>query len=611
LEKNVTALASRVAGARLVIIIWVLLIPIVLLSYLRIQSHREVIERTDKELAGVAVSDALTQSLVGIASGEIQASGLRKNLASLTDPARRIGAEKHISTLSLAYSSPVMDKTYMVGLTAETLHEVGVHSNLIMDQEPESFFLALHSIIHMPGLVREFHTLQSQLERAIQSSGIDHVEFKQLLVLVGKLSATIEESADSLEHAKEESATPASYAAAEALLADLAQDVDVMVDVVGKAKPGSEPIILSMLARQNFDASGKYRQVSEVWDQTSTRLLALLTDRRETMQKQLYMHIGVSLLCVLLGAGAALWMFASTLKRLDLVEAEKERADAARDESEVARAETERINGEVAELNRNLAEKIRLLKDAQDEIVKKGRMEQMGQLTATIAHELRNPLGAVRTSAFLVEKKVRGLNLGLEAQMQRINNGVQRCDNIITQLLDYSRNKPLQCNPGNLDEWLSRVVSEEAAKLPQSVSIELVLGLEERQVPFDEARLQRAIINLISNAVEAMTTGPKRDMTDTPAEHKLLISTRLDSADAVAIQVKDNGPGISAENLAKVREPLFTTKSFGTGLGIPAIEQIAHQHGGRLEIHSRPGEGATFEIYLPFSMTGQMGANAA
>ncbi len=606
-----TALASRVAGARLVIIICVLLIPIVLLSFLRIQSHRESIERTDKELAGVAVSDALVRSLVGIASGETQAIGLRQNLASLTAPASRIGVEKHISTLSLAYSSPVMDRTYMVDLTAETLHEVGVHSNLIMDQEPESFFLALHSIMHMSALVREFHEFQSGLERAIQSSGIDQVEFKQLMVRVGEMTAIIEESADSLEHAKEESAAPASYAAAEALLADLAQDFDVTADVVGKAKPGSEPIILSMMARQNFDASGKYRQVLDVWDQTSKRLLALLTDRREIMQHELYMHIGVSLLCVLLGAGAALWMFASTLKRLDLVEAEKERADTARDESDIARAETERINGEVAELNRNLADKIRLLKDAQDEIVKKGRMEQMGQLTATIAHELRNPLGAVRTSAFLVEKKVRGLNLGLEAQLQRINNGVQRCDNIITQLLDYSRNKPLQCNPGNLDEWLSRVVSEEAAKLPRSVNIELVLGLDERQVPFDEARLQRAIINLMANATEAMTTGPKRDAADAPAEHKLWISTRVDGADSVIIQVKDNGPGISTENLAKVREPLFTTKSFGTGLGIPAIEQIAQQHGGRLEIHSRPGEGATFEIYLPFSMTGQLGADAA
>jgi signal transduction histidine kinase len=67
----------------------------------------------------------------------------------------------------------------------------------------------------------------------------------------------------------------------------------------------------------------------------------------------------------------------------------------------------------------------------------------------------------------------------------------------------------------------------------------------------------------------------------------------------VLLSVKDSGPGISPENMAKVREPLFTTKSFGTGLGIPAIEQIAQQHGGRLDIESVLGKGATFTLYLP------------
>jgi signal transduction histidine kinase len=607
----VTALASRAAGARLLLIIFVLLIPILLLSYLRIQSHRESIEFTDKELAGVAVLDATVKSLVGVASGDFNSREMREYLATVAKPAQQIGMEKYISSLSLAYSSPVMPALRKVELSAEALHEVGVHSNLILDSEPETFFLSLHTAVHMPAIVQQFHAFQTRLEESVQSAGIDAVEFKQLLVLIGKLSGTIDEGTDSLSHAEEASDMPESYSGARALLADMAQDASVTMDLVGKAKPGTEPVILSMLAKQNFDPAGTYKQVSNAWNKTAERLNTLLTKRRQQLQLELYTQIGVSLACVLLGAGAAIGMFASTLKRLDLVEDEKQRADAAREESDAARSETERINGEVAELNRNLADKIRLLKDAQDEIVKKGRMEQMGQLTATIAHELRNPLGAVRTSAFLVERKVKGLNLGLEAQLQRINNGVQRCDNIITQLLDYSRNKPLQCNPSNLDEWLSKIVSEEAAKLPQSVHIELVLGLDERQVPFDEARLQRAIINLMSNAVEAMTTGSKRGAPDTQTEHKLWISTRMDSNEAVVIQVKDNGPGISAENLAKVREPLFTTKSFGTGLGIPAIEQIAHQHGGRLEIHSRPGEGATFEIYLPFSMTEHRGADAA
>ena len=79
------------------------------------------------------------------------------------------------------------------------------------------------------------------------------------------------------------------------------------------------------------------------------------------------------------------------------------------------------------------------------------------------------------------------------------------------------------------------------------------------------------------------------------------ITTQLLSNDIV-IRIKDNGPGISKENLARVREPLFTTKSFGTGLGVPAIEQIASQHGGSLKIHSVVGEGASFTLLLPVQM---------
>ncbi len=91
-------------------------------------------------------------------------------------------------------------------------------------------------------------------------------------------------------------------------------------------------------------------------------------------------------------------------------------------------------------------------------------MEQLGQLTATVAHELRNPLGAVRTSAFLLERKLKDKGLGIEAQLERINNGIVRCDNIITQLLDFSRTKQLQCQPGDLDDWLTGIVEEEAQK---------------------------------------------------------------------------------------------------------------------------------------------------
>ena len=155
----------------------------------------------------------------------------------------------------------------------------------------------------------------------------------------------------------------------------------------------------------------------------------------------------------------------------------------------------------VIRMNSELANNMKMLKDAQDALVKKGRMEQMGQLTATIAHELRNPLGAVRTSTFLIERKIKGKELGIEPQIMRINNGVTRCDDIITQLLDFSRSKKLSCRSENLDKWLEKIVSEEAGQLPAVVAIDCLLGLKDLHVPFDPSRLQRAIINLISNAM--------------------------------------------------------------------------------------------------------------
>jgi PAS domain S-box-containing protein len=270
-------------------------------------------------------------------------------------------------------------------------------------------------------------------------------------------------------------------------------------------------------------------------------------------------------------------------------------------------AELRRVNEEVSRLNRELAENVKRLKEMQEELVKRQRMEQLGQLTATVAHELRNPLGAVRTSTFLLERKLAGKEHGVEVQIQRITNGVTRCDNIITQLLDVSRAKKVDTEFAELDEWLKKVVAEEQRRLPQAVQVQLSLGLEQRSIPFDAARMQRVIINLLSNASEAMV-GDGRDKNRIVVDNPVIEITTGVEGDAAFIRVMDNGPGIPTEILAKVREPLFTTKSFGTGLGIPAVEQIVNLHGGTLEIETTVGQGATFTVRLPLKECAEQAA---
>jgi signal transduction histidine kinase len=256
------------------------------------------------------------------------------------------------------------------------------------------------------------------------------------------------------------------------------------------------------------------------------------------------------------------------------------------------------VNDDITRLNIDLAEKMRQLREAQDEIIKKGKLAQMGQLVATVAHELRNPLSAVRTSAYLLRRKLTGNSADVETQLLRIDNSVARCDAVITQFLDYAKSHQLEYKEFPFDNWVVKLVEEEAQKLPEVVEVECNLGLEGVSASFDPNRLSRVLINLISNASEALVgkgDDPQKFKTQTP---KISVITRK-SERGIEIDVADNGPGIAEEQIPKILEPLFTTKSFGTGLGLPAAIQALEQHRGGLQVNGGLGKGATFTAWIP------------
>ena len=258
------------------------------------------------------------------------------------------------------------------------------------------------------------------------------------------------------------------------------------------------------------------------------------------------------------------------------------------------------VNEDITRLNVDLAENMKQLHEAQDEIIKKGKLAQMGQLVATVAHEIRNPLSAVRTSAFLLKRKLGEHAVTVDAQLLRIDSSVARCDAVITQFLDYAKSHQLEYHECNFDNWVVKLVEEEGQKLPASIAIECDLGLESISVPFDQARLSRVLINLLNNASEAMVgrgDDPAKFATQTP---KITVVTRK-SARGIEIDIRDTGPGIAEDHIAKIMEPLFTTKSFGTGLGLPAVVQVLEKHGGGLNVNGGLGKGATFTAWIPLS----------
>ncbi len=265
-----------------------------------------------------------------------------------------------------------------------------------------------------------------------------------------------------------------------------------------------------------------------------------------------------------------------------------------------AREEARQLNEGVVRLNSELLEKIEKLNQVQDDVVMKGKLAQLGQLTATVAHEIRNPLGAIRTASYLIEMKIKNKGMGVEPQLQRIAAQVARCDKIISELLDFTRSRALDRKAFNVDDWVRSIVEEERKALPGMLHITYDLGLGSIECGIDEDRMRRVLINLLSNASEAMVGKADAVTAVAALDPRINVATTF-AGDMIEISVTDNGPGISEENLAKIMQPLFTTKSFGVGLGLPAVEKILQQHGGGLRIASKLGEGATFTAYFPIA----------
>lgn len=303
----------------------------------------------------------------------------------------------------------------------------------------------------------------------------------------------------------------------------------------------------------------------------------------------------------------SLWLTTRNMKQASMLAESLNKARIIAEDSERSAQDNanqlQKLNDDISRLNMELAEKLNMLSKAQDDIVKKGKMAQLGHLVATVAHEIRNPLSGIRNSSFLLQRKLKDNPVDYTNYFTRIETGINRCDTIITQLLDYSRSRKLISENADISQWLEDLLNEHAVKLPPTVQLSLSLPENQFVVPFDKDRLRGGIVNLINNAAEALTGKSNEE-----AQSRLIEIELKHSERGAEIEVRDNGPGIPAEILAKIGEPLFTTKSFGTGLGIAMVQKTAELHGGGLEIQSEHGKGAAFKIWFPLLTEGTIAA---
>ena len=245
------------------------------------------------------------------------------------------------------------------------------------------------------------------------------------------------------------------------------------------------------------------------------------------------------------------------------------------------------------------------LHSAQEELLRKQRLAAIGQLTATVSHELRNPLGSIRNSLAVIQRLSCDENPMMKNALKITDRGISRCDNIITELLDFARIRELKLKATNIDAWLGEILDD----YEHAPKIQLIrkpgAGVE---IHCDRERLLRALLNVLNNACDAVTA--EEGLPDSDGRPRLTVTTRIVD-DGIEIEIADNGPGIPAEQQEKIFEPLFSTKSFGVGLGMSVVKQVMEQHGGSVQVDSEPGQGARVRLLLPLQQDSCQGTGGS
>ena len=267
----------------------------------------------------------------------------------------------------------------------------------------------------------------------------------------------------------------------------------------------------------------------------------------------------------------------------------------------------ERLRTALAEINQfterlesKVAERTEQLKSAHQKLLHTDRLASLGQLAASVAHEINNPISGVLNLSMLMERIMKdgtvppGREADFKKYLGRITAETGRVGRIVSDLLAFSRrSKPQRAN-ADLNKLVQTTVSLVGHKLKlMEVEVELQLAPDLPSVPCDSSQIQQVVLNLVLNAAEA-TQGK------TPRQVRVATAFVPDRG-AVELAVEDNGEGIAPENLQKIFDPFFTTKpeGKGVGLGLAVLYGIVQAHEGEIDVKSQPGVGSKFTLTLP------------
>jgi len=245
--------------------------------------------------------------------------------------------------------------------------------------------------------------------------------------------------------------------------------------------------------------------------------------------------------------------------------------------------------GEIARAINRMAISLSEKEKLEEELRRSERLAALGRLVTGVAHELRNPIGIIKTTVQLMEKDLEKADVTHE-YFDVIEEQIERQNRVIQELLDFGRPSKHMVQSANINSLLERVLIFTSPMLRQhNIKLEQILDQGLPFIEIDAERIKQVFVNIILNAVQAM-----------PGGGKLTIWTGHDS-DWVNIGFEDTGSGISPSEMASIFDPFYTTREYGTGLGLSISHQIIKTHDGHINVDSTLGTGTKFTVKLPLS----------
>ncbi len=233
---------------------------------------------------------------------------------------------------------------------------------------------------------------------------------------------------------------------------------------------------------------------------------------------------------------------------------------------------------------------LRDLHRAQAQLLAAEKLASLGRLSATLAHEIRNPLGIIASSVGMVAEDIDPASSAGQA-IALVRDEIHRLNAIITDLLNFARPRPPNLQYQDLNDLLRGWITTLGEQFSQD-NMQLLADFHPAlpEVFVDADQLYQVVLNLLLNARDALEPNGGGD---------IIVSTLLESEDQAILSVRDTGTGIPPENISQVFEPFFTTKTSGTGLGLAVVRQLVEGMGGAVEIESQVGKGTTVRLRLP------------